>query len=140
MVEAQCHCRAVRVAIEALPAFINDCNCSLCRKSGAAWGYFTARQVRVEGETSVFMRSDKDQPAVQIHVCPRCHTTTHWTLTEDFQVKAPDPGATGVNMRLFASNALLGVEIRFPDGAAWSGEGDYGYRRPSFVVTTDAQL
>lgn len=46
----------------------------------------------------------------------------------------------GVNMRLFRGEALVGVEVRFPDGAAWSGEGDYAYRRPSFVVSDTEQF
>ena len=34
-----CLCGAVTVTVDDRPDYIHDCNCSLCRKAGAAWGY-----------------------------------------------------------------------------------------------------
>ncbi|MEM7741558.1 MAG: aldehyde-activating protein [Pseudomonadota bacterium] len=138
LVETQCLCGAVKVAIEAPPIFVQDCNCRLCRNSGAVWGYFTVGDVLVSGDTSVFVRPDRELPAVAIHSCPSCHATTHWTLTEEYRATAPDADRLGVNMRLFSGDAMNGVEVRFPDGERWDGKGDFGFRRPSFIAS-DAQ-
>ena len=46
-----CLCGAVSVTIDEKPDYINDCNCSLCRKSGGAWGYFDPSIVKTSGET-----------------------------------------------------------------------------------------
>jgi hypothetical protein len=40
----------------------------------------------------------------------------------------------GVNMRLFDLRDLQGVEVRFPDGDAWSGNGPFGYRREAVTI------
>ena len=83
----------------------------------------------MRGVTQSFTRQDRDEPVVQIHACTTCHSTTHWTLTATFKENSPDADRLGVNMRLFDHDQLIGIELRFPDGAAWSGEGDYDYRR-----------
>lgn len=39
MVRAACHCGAVRITIEPAPKWVLDCNCSICRRTGALWAY-----------------------------------------------------------------------------------------------------
>lgn len=131
---ATCLCGSVHVTIEERPAFIFDCNCSLCRKSGAAWGYFKPEAVKAEGKTTAFSRTDKSSPAVDIHSCAQCGATTHWTRTESFRAQHGVNDMAGVNMRLFDPDALQGVEIQFPDGKTWSGEGPFGFRRDAFTI------
>ncbi len=134
MLEANCLCGAVRLALETQPEFINDCNCSLCRKTGGAWGYYLSSAVTITGKTVHLTREDMEKPAVEIHSCAHCFTTTHWTLTQSFKEQNGGPERVGVNMRLFETQDLYGVEVRFPDGENWPGEGEYGYRRPAFVI------
>ncbi|MEO0607798.1 MAG: aldehyde-activating protein [Pseudomonadota bacterium] len=131
---ANCACGHVEVTIERKPDFINDCDCGLCRKVGAAWGYFEIGAVTAKGETHSYTRDDKDEPSVQIHSCPHCGSTTHFTLTEACKKRDGVIDHVGVNMRLFDPNALSGVEVRYPSGAAWSGSGPFGYRRPSMII------
>lgn len=40
----------------------------------------------------------------------------------------------GVNMLLADEADLAGLELRFPDGAAWPGEGDFTYVREARVI------
>ncbi|MBI1339249.1 aldehyde-activating protein [bacterium] len=129
-----CCCGAVSVTIAAKPDFIHDCNCSLCRKSGGAWGYFPSASVRTRGVTRSFARADRTTPGVEVHSCVVCSATTHWTLTARFKALNPTADQVGVNMRLFDPDELAGVEVRFPDGKAWSGTGPYGYRRPALTI------
>ena len=131
---AECHCGSVKIALRRRPDYMNDCNCSLCSKSGAIWGYFSCADVSVTGPTRTYSRRDRDLAAVQIHFCPDCGTTTHWTLTDAYVEKAGPVDRMGVNMRLFDFDELTGVEIRFPDGKNWPGEGDYDYRRAAVIL------
>ena len=129
-----CICGAVCISIEAAPEYINDCNCGLCRKSGAAWSYFGTGQVVVTGETISYLRGDKDNPFACVHSCTTCGATTHFTLSEAFQDENPTVDMIGVNMRLFEADALQGVEVRFPNGRDWGGEGAFDYRREAHTI------
>ena len=133
-----CLCGAVSVTIEARPDFIHDCNCSLCRKAGGAWGYFPSAQVTTTGDTVTFTRTDKPNAGVAVHSCKLCSATTHFTLTEAFKEQHPQADLAGVNMRLFNPGELDGVEVRFPNGKDWSGEGPFGYRREAMTISESA--
>ncbi|MCA8899646.1 MAG: GFA family protein [Hyphomonas sp.] len=130
-----CLCGAVSVTIDAKPDFIHDCNCSLCRKSGGAWGYFPPAAVTTTGGTRAYARTDKSAPAVEVHTCETCATTTHWVRTEAFKAQYGMNDLVGVNMRLFDPDALTGVEVRFPDGKGWTGEGEFGFRRTALTLS-----
>jgi hypothetical protein len=136
--EAHCHCGSVKITLEKRPEFINDCNCSLCSKSGSIWGYFSWSNVEISGSTHTYTRSDRSLPAVQVHFCSLCGSTTHWSLTEAYIEKLGHVDRMGVNMRLFDGDQLSGVEVRFPDGRNWNGEGDQEYRRKAIVLGADA--
>lgn len=129
-----CHCGAVQIALAERPEYLNDCNCSLCKKSGTLWGYFHPEKVSVSGETKFYQRADKDPPIVNQHFCERCGVITHWSLTEAGLQKLNGNHSMGVNMRLCDRTELTGIEIRFPDGAAWSGQGEFGYVKPAEVI------
>lgn len=131
---AACHCGAVNIQVSHPPEYLNDCNCSLCRSAGALWGYYLIADVAITGETQSYTRADKTSPAVQLHFCRDCGTTSHWTLTETYVLETGVSGHMGVNMRLFDESDLIGVELRFPDGKAWSGDGDYTYRKAPVIL------
>jgi hypothetical protein len=132
---ANCLCGAVSVTIEAKPEFIHDCNCSLCRKAGAAWGYFNSTSATITGETASFIRRDKKTPGAEVHSCKICAATTHFVLTKSFREQNESADLVGVNMRLFDPEELKGVEVRFPNGRDWPGEGPFGYRRTAMTIS-----
>lgn len=131
---AHCICGAVTITLKDQPSYINDCNCTLCRKSGAAWGYFPSAAVTIAGETRGVTRNDMKAAAVEVHFCPRCGAATHWRLTPAYKADHPTADRMGVNMKLFDPARLSGVELRFPDGLGWSGEDDPGYRRDAITL------
>ena len=47
MLKLSCLCGQVRIEIRRRPDFINECNCTLCSKSGARWAYFHPSEVIV---------------------------------------------------------------------------------------------
>lgn len=130
-----CHCGAIAVELARKPEYINLCDCSLCLKSGGAWGYFTQTDVGVIGEAGSYRRSDYKEPAVQLHFCSKCGTATHWTLTEHFE-----GDRVGVNMRIFEPKELNGVEARTLDGRNWFGDGEANHRRPVGKLGEDVFL
>ena len=132
-----CACGSVRITITQKPDFIYDCDCTLCRKSGAAWGYFAPDEVNADGQTIAFARNDKETPIVEIHSCAVCGSTTHFALTDAHRAKNPDVDQVGVNMRLFDADQLDGVEVQYPNGSAWSGEGPFGFRRKSVTLSSE---
>lgn len=138
--EASCHCGAVKVSVSHQPEFLQDCNCNLCSKSGGVWGYFNPADVEIEGATGSYKRTDYPQPAVEMHFCKDCGSTTHWTLTKEHVARIGNNDQMGVNMRLFDSDDLAGVELRFPDGKNWTGESEFGFRRQSVILGKDFPL
>jgi len=130
-----CHCGAVKVTLTSRPEYINLCDCSLCAKSGGAWGYFKSGEVNVTGATSEYRRTDYDKPAVEMRFCGICGTTTHWLLTEDYE-----GDRVGVNMRIFEPIELDGIEARTLDGRNWFGETDARHRRPPGQLGSDVFL
>ena len=133
-----CPCGAVSVTLPTPPEFIHDCNCSLCKRSGAAWGYFPSIAPTVDGDTLSYQRADRETPVVEMHACPVCSTTTHFTLTRTFKDRNPSADQMGVNMRLFNTEHLVGVELRYPDGKNWAGEGPFTYRKAAIRITENS--
>jgi len=126
MIELSCHCGQVRVEADRQPDYLNECNCTLCRKTGARWAYYDPAQVRVTGPTRSYRRNDKPEANAQVHFCGECGATTHFVLTEQAIARVGNT-LTGVNMRLADERDLAGIELRFPDGRAWDGASEFGY-------------
>ena len=132
-----CFCSAVTLETARRPEFVHACNCDLCRKAGARWGYFEPAEVTVSGATATHRRSDKPEPGVDVHFCASCGSTTHFRLTRSAAAKHGDV-VMGVNAGLADEAALAGVELRYPDGKNWSGEGEFGYVRAGRILGTGA--
>lgn len=133
MIHLSCHCGLVRIEIARRPEYINACNCSLCSKTGAHWGYFAPADVAVHGETSRYLRGDKADAGAHIHFCPACGSTSHFTLTDDM-VALHGNTMLGVNMQLADPAELEGLELRFPDGRNWDGASAFGYVREAVIL------
>jgi len=128
-----CLCGQVCVKIPKLPDFINECNCTLCSKSGARWAYFNPSDVSIEGATKRYSRGDKEDPAAEIQFCANCGSTTHFILTASAISKFGN-SQMGVNMRLADEKDLAGIELRYPDGRAWPGTGGFGYVQAARII------
>jgi hypothetical protein len=128
-----CLCGQIHLSVDSKPAFINACNCTLCRKAGARWAYYSPSAVRVEGPTRAYSRADKPSPNAQVHFCADCGSTTHFVLSPEAVVRFGDT-LMGVNMALADERDLSGVELRYPDGRSWSGAGDFTYVREPRII------
>ncbi|HEY0085410.1 MAG TPA: aldehyde-activating protein [Allosphingosinicella sp.] len=133
MLNVSCLCGQIAIALVKRPDFIHECNCALCSKTGARWGYFHPSEVSVTGEASGYRRHDKDDPNAEVRFCSTCGATSHFVLTEDAVAKFGN-SLMGVNMWLADAHDLAGIELRFPDGRGWAGEGDFTYLRESRIL------
>jgi hypothetical protein len=133
MLKLSCLCGQIRIETRKKPDYIHECNCTFCGKAGARWGYFHPSEVSVEGAASGYCREDKDDPAAELHFCARCGSATHWVLTASAVAKFGN-SLMGVNMRLADESDLAGIELRYPDGRAWPGEGDFTYVREADII------
>jgi hypothetical protein len=129
----ECICGQVRLDAAKAPDFIFECNCSLCAKAGARWGYYQPDEVHVSGTTRGYRRTDKAAPFCDVHFCANCGATTHFTLTEE-SIAQHGNAVLGINMWLAAPDELKGIELRYPDGRNWSGVGEWGYVRAPTVL------
>ena len=133
MLKLSCLCGQVRINIPKRPDFINECNCTLCSKSGARWGYFHPSELSIVGTTKGYSPEDKEDPAAEIRFCVNCGSTTHFILTASALSKFGNT-RMGVNMRLADEKELAGIELRYPVGRAWPGMGAFGYPLEARII------
>lgn len=137
MLKLSCLCGQIRVEVAKRPDFIHECNCTLCSKSGAQWAYFHPSEVSVQGAAEGYCREDKEDPGALLQFCAKCGVTTHFILTAGAVAKHGN-SLMGVNMRLADEGDLAGIELRYPDGRAWAGEGEFGYVREARILGRSA--
>jgi hypothetical protein len=106
MIHASCHCGAVRLEIDSAPDEVTDCACSICRRKGALWAYYSMKKVRIipeSGATAIYMWGDRD---LEFHSCKICACSTHWEPVN----KSHD--RMGVNARLMDADVLAAAAVK----------------------------
>jgi hypothetical protein len=60
-----CHCGAITVIVPRLPEEINECQCTICRRYSAAWGYYKMDELKVQmkegAKVSKYVWGDKEK-------------------------------------------------------------------------------
>ena len=119
MVEASCHCGAVRVQVPRAPEELKECNCSICRRNGAVMAYYFPKEVRIlplSGATDVYLWGDKE---IEFHRCKICGNFTHWSPVDK------NLDRMGVNARLMPPELLTDIRVLKFDGAdTWTVTGE----------------
>jgi hypothetical protein len=111
MIEASCHCGSVRIEVPRKPRTLTDCNCSICRRTGARWAYYQAANVRIQGARDSMSSYLWGERRIRFVRCKTCGCLMHWQA-------AKNPGGRmGVNMRNVDPQELKGVRVRHLDGA-----------------------
>ena len=112
LLQASCHCGAVKINVPGLPEYLVDCNCSICRRNGALWAFYDMAAVAVDGHpgnTTAYVWGGR---TIRTMHCRTCGCTTHW--------EPLDAGAerrVGVNARNFAPAVIADIRVRKFDGA-----------------------
>ena len=116
MIEASCHCGAVRLQVAERPQRLTSCNCSICRRLGTLWAYYARDQLTIvqgAGTTVPYIQGDR---TLALHHCPICGCVTHWE-----GLPAGDVARVAINARLIDPAELEGVPVRRFDGAdSWT--------------------
>jgi hypothetical protein len=114
MVEGSCHCGKVRIAIDAAPEEVTSCNCSICRRSGTLWAYYSPKKVRIEKAmpTDTYIWGDR---MLALHRCADCGCVTHWSPVDTAYDRM------GINARLLEPTILAAARIKHVDGASFGG-------------------
>jgi hypothetical protein len=110
-ITSSCHCGALQLQIDLPPQTVTDCNCSICRRYGVLWAYYSPRQVRIvagSGDTDVYMWNDR---SIEFHRCRHCGCVTHWAPVDSALDRM------GINARLMKPEVLAAALVRRLDGA-----------------------
>ena len=108
--KTSCHCGNIRIEVEA-PAQVTSCNCSLCSRYQALWGYYQPQQVKIEarpGCESSYIWGDKELEFIR---CSNCGCVTHYRTLPD----QPDP-RIAVNFRMTLDSTVADIPVRYFDG------------------------
>ncbi len=124
MINASCHCGAVRFEIAEPPEMLTLCNCSICRRIAGLWAYYRPEQVKLvspPGATLAYVWGDR---FLELHTCRTCGCTTH-----SERIEKEGAERMGVNARMMDPSVIAGLRVRHLDGAdtwevlAWSVHG-----------------
>ena len=110
MIEASCHCGAVRLALPARPDRLNRCQCSICRRYGVSWCYYRPAEIAFVhgvGDTIAYVR---DGGTLEFQRCARCGCVVSW------RDPTPDADRIGVNANLIEPSVLAGVPVEVTEG------------------------
>jgi len=77
-----CHCGAVEIQIPDAPESITSCNCSICDRYGALWGYFKPDDVVISCEKSTLERYAWGDQNINFCHCKKCGCVTHYESSE----------------------------------------------------------
>ncbi|MFC3070793.1 GFA family protein [Phenylobacterium soli] len=110
MIEASCHCGAVRLTAKAPPAEVTECNCSICSRLGARWAYYSPAEVELPraGATQPYVWGDR---MLAFHRCRACGIVTHWQSLDGAQKRM------AINARAMPGLDWNGIRVRHFDGA-----------------------
>jgi hypothetical protein len=113
VIEAICHCGAVKIELPRKPRRLTDCNCSVCRRYGTLWAYYPRSKVRIRaprGSTESYSWGRRDLAFVR---CRKCGCLMYWKAIRERRIDR-----MGVNARNLDPKIREGIRVRRLDGAA----------------------
>lgn len=105
-----CHCRNIEIEVTT-PVQVTSCNCSICSRYNALWGYYKPEQVTISVGTAgqeSYIWGDRELEFVR---CSKCGCVTHYRTAPG----QPDP-RIAVNFRMAQEGEVENVAVRFFDG------------------------
>jgi hypothetical protein len=94
---ASCSCGQLRVACEGEPARVSMCHCLACQKrTGSTFGAqarFPRDKVRIEGESTQYVRVGDSGNSATFHFCPKCGSTVYYRIDDVVDIIAVPIGA-----------------------------------------------
>lgn len=104
-----CHCGNVQLSFYSWPESVTCCNCSICRRYAALWGYFQPQDVTVEVANEIVAYRWGDG-CIDFHHCAMCGCVTHYESADNSSTQR-----TAINFRM--ADGLKSSEVKYFDGA-----------------------
>ena len=111
MIALTCHCKNISITVKKSPETVTQCNCSICSRYDALWGYYPPNQVAVVFDKQQSTTYRWGDGCIDFHHCPSCGCITHYTTTEKVEHKK-----TAVNFRLMNESERQFIPVRKFDG------------------------
>ncbi|RMX99654.1 hypothetical protein D0868_09433 [Hortaea werneckii] len=110
---SKCHCGAITLRVRRLPDHINVCQCTICRRYGAAWGYYDREEIQIEcqPETATTRQYIWGDGNVAFNFCERCGCVCYWSPKN-----SPSPGEehrVGINTNNMDPEVLRFVDRKY---------------------------
>ena len=110
MIEASCHCGAVRLRVASAPTDLNECQCSICSRYGVRWAYYAVDDVEISAPETGTATYAWGKRSIVFHRCPTCGCVSHWSAVD------PAYRRMGVNARLMAWEVQEAATVRQDEG------------------------
>lgn len=109
---ASCHCGAVTLEAKAAPKTLTQCTCSICRRYGAQWAYYSPDDVQVNADAGILSAYVWGDRELEFLYCTRCGCLTHYA-----SIEKDDDGRIAINGRMLSPEDTAGIPLRTFDGA-----------------------
>ncbi|WP_434360773.1 aldehyde-activating protein [Parasalinivibrio latis] len=113
MYRFSCHCGEVNIVVYQKPQSLTRCNCSLCQRYSAVWGYFKPVDVEIDANTGSLDTYCWGDKMINFNRCKTCGCVTHYTLTSKTQ-----NDKVGINFNMGDSSLINEIPIKYFDGAS----------------------
>ena len=120
--QGACHCGRITFEARADVNYVVDCNCSICRRTGALWHPATESELRIltgESELTLYQFNTK---TAKHYFCGHCGI-------HPFVRPRLDPSRWAFNVRCVDGIDLAGLKIRLFDGQNWEATARAYYER-----------
>src|SRR5882724_2560609 len=110
-IEGTCLCQAVQVGVQRRPRTLTSCNCSVCRRYGTLWAYYTRSSVTITAPRGGLMAYSVRRGGLRFVRCKTCGCVINWERAP----RAPDQ-RIGLNARMLDHARIADVPISVLDG------------------------
>ena len=112
MIQASCHCGNVTLRIKQTPTALVSCNCSICQRLGALWGYLLPEDIEIKIKNTHPQAYQWGDKCIDFQHCPKCGCTTHYT-----PIKQSGREKMAVNFRMVDKTICDEIHVKYFDGA-----------------------
>ncbi|MCJ2376697.1 aldehyde-activating protein [Vibrio sp. ZSDZ34] len=114
--QVQCHCGNITLSFNKYPESLTSCNCSICHRYAALWGYYQPDEVVVSSKTTSSKTYQWGDGYIDFHHCRQCGCVTHYTSTSLSPIQK-----VAINFRMDNPSQLANIPQRRFDGArSWT--------------------
>jgi len=94
------------------PRFLTECTCSICRRYGAQWVYYTRKTTKIFYAVDTSSAYTWGKRSLEFYHCNNCGCLTHYESTDK-----SESGRIAVNARMMLPTDIVGIKVRTFDGA-----------------------